>query len=81
VAVAEALGGFREFVGPRTTAVRAELELEYDNLHAALRWSIQNGQADLAMRIICTMMRSTHPTQRSHRVAPPFHATADADVL
>jgi non-specific serine/threonine protein kinase len=53
VTVAEALGGSSgsEFVGPRATAVRAGFELEYDNLHAALRWSIERGEADLAMRM------------------------------
>ena len=51
VAVAEALGGFAEFEGPRAIAVRTDAELEYDNLHAALRWSIDNGQAELAMRL------------------------------
>jgi non-specific serine/threonine protein kinase len=51
LAVAEALGGFAGFEGPRAITVRADAELEYDNLHAALRWSIDNGQADLAMRL------------------------------
>lgn len=49
-AVAEALDGFSEFEGPRAMAVRAEAELEYVNLHAALRRSIDHGDADLAMR-------------------------------
>ena len=51
VTVAEALGGFAEFEGHRAITVRTDAELEYDNLHAALRWSIDNGQADLAMRL------------------------------
>jgi predicted ATPase/DNA-binding CsgD family transcriptional regulator len=51
--VAEALGGTSgsEFVGPRATGVRAGFELEYDYMHAALLWSIENGEADLAMRL------------------------------
>jgi predicted ATPase/DNA-binding CsgD family transcriptional regulator len=51
VAVAEALGGQSEFEGARAAIVRADAEREYDNLHAAVRWSIDNGQADLAMRL------------------------------
>jgi len=49
VAVAEALGGFPGFEGPRAIAVRADAEREYVNLHAALRWSIDTGEAEFAM--------------------------------
>jgi predicted ATPase/DNA-binding CsgD family transcriptional regulator len=49
--IAEALGSESEFFGRRATTVRAELESELDNLHAALHWTIQHGDAELAMRL------------------------------
>jgi non-specific serine/threonine protein kinase len=51
LALAEAHGSEAEIFGPRATIARAELEVELDNLQAALHWSIQHGDAELAMRL------------------------------
>jgi tetratricopeptide (TPR) repeat protein len=51
LASAEALGSEAEIFGPRATTARAELEVELDNLQALLHWSIQQGDAELAMRL------------------------------
>ena len=34
----------------------ATLDAEHDNLRAALRWSIENGNADLALRLVAAMV-------------------------
>jgi ATP/maltotriose-dependent transcriptional regulator MalT len=49
--VAEAFGSEAQVFGPRATAVRAELDAADDDLQAALRWSIEHGDAELAMRL------------------------------
>jgi non-specific serine/threonine protein kinase len=40
-----------ELSGPRPTVWSDRLQLEHDNLRAALRWNIQSGQAESAMRL------------------------------
>jgi predicted ATPase/DNA-binding CsgD family transcriptional regulator len=49
--VAERLGTDACVFGPEGSAVRAELEVEHDNMRIAIRWFIDHGQAEFALRM------------------------------
>jgi predicted ATPase/DNA-binding CsgD family transcriptional regulator len=49
--IAETLGPEPRVFGAEASDVRAELEVERDNMRAALRWFIERGEADLALRL------------------------------
>jgi predicted ATPase/DNA-binding CsgD family transcriptional regulator len=49
--VAEAVGSEAQVFGPQATTVRALLDAADDDLQAALRWSIDHGEAEQAMRL------------------------------
>jgi predicted ATPase/DNA-binding CsgD family transcriptional regulator len=51
LSVAELFGPEPRVFGAEATTVRAELEVEQDNMRAALRWFIDHGEADLALRM------------------------------
>jgi predicted ATPase/DNA-binding SARP family transcriptional activator len=46
-----------ELSGPRQVDWIARLEREHDNVRAALRWAIQRGEADIALRIEAVLWR------------------------
>ena len=51
LSVGELLGPEARVFGTEASTVRAELEVEHDNMRAALRWLIEHGEADLALRM------------------------------
>ena len=51
LSVGELLGPEARVFGTEASTVRAELEVEHDNMRAALRWLIERGEADLALRM------------------------------
>ncbi len=51
LSVAERLGPEPRVFGTEASTVRAELEVEHDNMRTALRWLIDHGQAHLAQRM------------------------------
>ncbi len=54
-----------ELTGPRQGAWLARLDLEQDNLVAALRWALNNGQPDVALGLMITLGR--YWLRRSYR--------------
>ena len=67
LALAEALGP--GLCGPEELATRDRIELDLDNFRAALRWSIDAGAVDIALRLVDAF-------SQVGSISPPFGMTA-----